>query len=205
MVTTTNQLLLAEVDHDMLRAWQERAGERASDFELGLWRGPYPEEELERAAAMMESANLVPREQLDLEDFHFTPEQLRDRDLSMVQRGFDRWTLYAEHRESGQIAGFTEVLWNPSKPDLLEQGGTCVFEEYQNRGLGRWLKAAMIDIVERECPQARRIQTGNANSNAPMLSINREMGFKPYIEVIFWQAEIDRIREYLGAPAATAG
>lgn len=42
-----------------------------------------------------------------------------------------------------------------------------------------------------------RIRTGNAGSNAPMLRINRELGFKPYKSITVWQVGVDRVLEYL--------
>jgi GNAT superfamily N-acetyltransferase len=117
----------------------------------------------------------------------------------MVRRKVERWTLFAREKATGKIAGYTEVYWNPERPENLSQADTAVFEEYQGRGLGRWLKAAMIDKVLRERPQVKRIRTGNADSNAAMLKINTEMGFKPYKSWKNWQIELDKVWEYLRA------
>ncbi|MBI3460811.1 hypothetical protein HY009_07770, partial [Candidatus Acetothermia bacterium] len=70
--------------------------------------------------------------------------------------------------------------------------------KYRNKGLGRWLKAAMLEKVLRERPQVKRLRTGNANSNGPMLKINHELGFKPYKSWIDWQVELDKALAYLG-------
>jgi GNAT superfamily N-acetyltransferase len=42
--THTNQLRIADVDRAQLRAWEERARERAPGFQLGFWEGAHPEE-----------------------------------------------------------------------------------------------------------------------------------------------------------------
>lgn len=195
-----NQLELADLDRELLRRWQEQARERASGLELVVWEGPpYPEAEIEAVSAMLESVNLMPRGDLDVEDFHFTPDQVRELDKIHAQQGYVRWTMVVRDPANARIAGFTEVAWRPGKPDLIEQYGTAVFPEYQNRGIGRWLKAAMLEKILRDRPEATRVHTGNADSNAPMLSINTQLGFKPYVATTSWQVQTDRVRDFVKA------
>lgn len=195
MVSGTNQLNLADLNRDLLRQWQERAPK--ADFELGLWEGPYPEKDIGSVIAMLEVMNTAPRDDLEVEDWHWTVEELRQQEASLAQRKIERWTMYARDVKTGQLAGYTEVFWSPFEPETLYQGDTGVFPQYRNHGLGRWLKAAMLEKVLRDRPQVKRIRTGNANSNAPMLKINYELGFKPYKSWTTWQVELDRVLEYL--------
>ena len=192
-----NQLDVADLHRDLLRQWQERARERASDFELGLWEGEYPEDELEEVAAMFDAMNRAPRGDLQVEDFHWTPEEIRAFERRARARGNQIWTMYVRERGSRRFAGFTEVAWHPNRPHLLDQYGTAVFPQYQNRGLGRWLKAAMLEKVLRERPQVQYVRTGNADMNAPMLKINRELGFVPYRSDYTWQVETEKVVGYL--------
>ena len=166
-------------------------------FTLGFWDGPYPEEQLEDIAALNDVMNTAPRENLDMEDMHFTPEQIRQMEQQMAASGTQRWTLYASEEETGRFAGFTEVFWNPNRPQIVGQGGTGVFPEFRGKGLGRWLKAAMLDRVMRERPEAKFVRTGNANSNAAMLGINQALGFQPYISRCVWQIETEKALAYL--------
>ena len=83
------------------------------------------------------------------------------------------------------------------RPEILGQGMTAVYPEYRNRGLGRLLKAAMLEKVLRERPQVKLIRTGNADSNAPMLKINTELGFKRYMSQVIWQVETEKVIQYL--------
>lgn len=192
-----NQLDLEDLDRGLLRRWQERAQERASGFALGLWEGGYPEESIDEVAVMFESINQAPRDGLEMEDFHWTPQQIREFERMERARGNQTWTMYARDRKSGRIAGFTEVAWNPNRPDLLEQRGTAVFAEFQNLGLGRWLKAAMLEKVLADRPEVRFVRTGNADSNAPMLKINTELGFKPHRAGSAWQVPTETALAYL--------
>ena len=107
-------------------------------------------------------------------------------------RGIERWMMYAREEATGEYAGFTEVFWNGDRPSLLQQGGTGVWARYRNRGLGRWLKAAMLERVLRERPQVRLVRTDNADTNQAMLDINIQLGFKLFMEVTAWQIETEK-------------
>lgn len=193
----TNQLKIADLDRALVAAWLRRGEANLADFELGLWDGPYPEEMLPQVAELYELANQQPLGELEIEDMHVTPEQLRQIEKNNLARGNQRWTFYVVNRESGKFAGYTETVWNPNRPEILRQDMTGVHPTYRGRGLGRWLKAAMLDKVIRERPQVKYVRTGNADSNAAMLKINNELGFKPYMANALWQVELRQVQEYL--------
>ena len=77
------------------------------------------------------------------------------------------------------------------------QEDTGVSPEFRGRGLGRWLKAAMLDRIVRERPGVKFVRTGNADSNAAMLGINRALGFTPYVSRCVWQLETEKALAYL--------
>ena len=193
----TNQLVLADLNAALVARWQAEGRERAAGFTVGFWDGPYPDDQIEAIAALNEVMNTAPREKLDMEDMHFTPEHLRQMEQGMVAAGTQRWTLYAAQAGTGRFAGFTEVTWNPNRPLVVGQGGTGVFPEFRGLGLGRWMKSAMLDRVQRERPEAEFVRTGNADSNAAMLGINRALGFKPYLSHCIWQVETEKAAAYL--------
>ncbi len=195
-----NQLRLAELDNALIQRWLEQSGRLSSEFCLGWWDGLYPEDRVQELSDLMQVlANDQPRDTLELEDMNFTPEIVRQFEKSLLAGGGQRWVLYVTDRERGRIQGLTEVLWPPDRPTILQQGFTGVLPEYRCRGLGRWLKARMIDKVLRERPQVKAIRTGNANSNGPMLKINGELGFKPYFSWCIWQVERGEVEKYLAA------
>ena len=80
----------------------------------------------------------------------------------------------------GTISGITDITWAPYRSAFIEQRFTGVRPEARGRGLGKWIKAAMLLHIRDLYPGTRWIATGNARSNAPMLKINRALGFKPY-------------------------
>lgn len=194
-----NELDMRDLDPALMRRWVEGASECASDFDLGLWEGPYPEENLDEISVLMDLYNAQPMGDLEVEEQHFSPEQIREMDRSMQARGINRWTYYVREKSTGKLAGFTEIFIRPATPGHLTQGLTAVFPQYRNRGLGRWLKGTMTEKILRELPDTKKIVTGNAEVNAPMLKINTEMGFKSTATETIWQVSIDRVEEYLSA------
>jgi mycothiol synthase len=192
-----NQLALAELNHSLMHQWLERA----SDFILGFWSGPYPEDQLEAVARLVEVMNQAPRDRLDVEDDHITPEKLRQVEELMLATETERWTMYVREKTTGKLAGFTEVFWNPNRGHLVQQGDTGVFPQYRNKGLGRWLKAAMLEKIIQERPAVKLVRTDNADSNARMLRINHELGFKSYMSECWWQVETEKVLAYLSETA----
>lgn len=195
--TTVRQLRLEALDRGQLGAWLAREGGEA--FELGFWDGPYPEAELEAIAGLHEVMGSQPTGTLDVRPERVTGEQLRQVEAAMAARGRRRWSAYARERATGRFAGFTELSWLPRAPELLHQGNTGVWPEFRGRGLGARLKAAMLDRVLRERPEARFVRTSNADVNAAMIGINRALGFEPYFRQTVWQARLESIEAWLGA------
>ena len=193
----TNQLCLPDLDRSLIANWLRRGQSNLAEFDLGFWDGAYPEEVLQQVAELYEVTNQQPRGELEIEDMHMTPEQLRQVETSIFARGQQRWTFYVIDRATGKFAGYSETTWNPNRPEVLTQDMTGVFPQYRNKGLGRWLKAAMLDKVLKERLQVKYIRTGNADSNAAMLKINNELGFKPYTADTLWQMELRKVQEYL--------
>jgi len=198
--TTATQLRLDALDRDLLAAWIARADRDA--FELGYWDGPYAEADLDAIAALHEVMGTQPMGALAVAHARPTPAELRQDEAAMVPRGTRRWTAWVRERSSGRFAGFTELTWRPSAPHVLNQGSTGVFPEFRGRGLGAWLKAALLDRVLRERPEARCVRTTNADVNAAMLRINRALGFAPYMARTVWQADLAVLEAWLAGRAS---
>jgi GNAT superfamily N-acetyltransferase len=193
-----NQLKLAEFDHSVVERWLEQSEKLKMEFELGFWDAAYPDANLDDVVALLqEVANDQPRDSLEMEDMKFTPQLLRSWEKNTFARGDQRWTMYAMDKTNGKVVGLTDVFWNPNRRMILNQAFTGVYPAYRSKGLGRWLKAEMMQKVLRERPEVQFIRTGNATSNVPMLKINNEMGFKPYIANTIWQVETEKIEKYV--------
>lgn len=137
-----------------------------------------------------------------MEDWHPTPEQIREFDRSRNAAGRLRRLLLAIDEGTGETAGFTEMGYDPRTPHLLAQAGTAVVPSHRGRGIGKWLKATMLERALREWPEATLVRTGNADANAPMLSINERLGFRPAWASIVYEINIHDARRYAEGPPA---
>ena len=186
-----NHLPLAEVDRSLLERWVAEAAERSADYELIGWDGPVPDEHVEDWLDLVLVMNTAPRDDLELNDFTFTEEKLRDAERVAAAVGQEDWVLVARHRASGEWAGFHNVGWDPNQPRYVYVGATGVMPEHRGHALGKWLKAAMTLRILDERPGVKNIRTGNADSNDAMLGINRLMGYRPLLGQTTWELPVE--------------
>jgi GNAT superfamily N-acetyltransferase len=194
-----NALDIDQVDLDLLHRWVNGAKERAAGYRLDGWDAPCPADRVEAFVKAQAIMNDAPTEDFDLEDDVFTVEILRDREASMAARGHDWWVLAAVHEPTGEIAGYTEMVIPSTWPTRAFQGDTGVGPAHRDKGLGRWLKAAMLLRLIDERPAVRRVTTHNAGSNAPMLNINHALGFHCIEERAAYQVPLDVLAERIAA------
>ena len=193
-----HRLDLGGLDRSLLRRWVSE-GEANVDYELVAYDGPCPEEWLDEVVDVLQVMNDAPREGLATEDHPMTSVELREREAMDAGAGTQRWWLFARHRVSRALVGLTEVSWYPERPEQLLQGDTGVRPEHRGHGLGKWLKAAMLERVLDERSDVDHVETANADSNAPMLAINTRLGFREHSQRLVWQLEVERARAYLNA------
>jgi GNAT superfamily N-acetyltransferase len=100
----------------------------------------------------------------------------RGYDLVAEDDGAQRWVRAVR---AGDVVGVSEVVVDPARPWLMEQGQTEVDPAHRRRGIARALKAANMRRAE-----IGVIETFNDATNAPVLALNRSMGFRP---VALWR------------------
>ena len=184
-----NRAVIAEMDAGLLREWIDRAAGRAEGYSLLRVDGPCPEELLADFARLNAVMNTAPSGP-NLEDLILSPGDVIETQRAFAALGYMRWTVIARHDPTGELAGFTEMMLSPFRPWLAFQWDTGVDPSHRNLGLGRWMKAANALRLIEERPQVEQIETWNAGSNAPMLSINRAMGFTTVAEWQLWESAI---------------
>jgi GNAT superfamily N-acetyltransferase len=188
---------VVDLDFEMLKQWVARASERAGDYELLFLPMPIPDEHRPRMIEVMDVMNTAPLEDLEEEPTRWDEEMLVDTEQAEARKKNYIYTCVARHKPTGEFVGITSLVFQELHPAKANQWDTGVHPEHRNRGLGRWLKAAMALKFLGEHPDVEVIETQNADSNDPMLNINMAMGFKPSMQHVIYQGPIEEVAEYL--------
>jgi mycothiol synthase len=199
-----NRLRLADVDWATARKWIVDGQGRSPGTRLEMHDGRVPEAIWEDYTEQFTKLlSTIPLEQLDHGAFVLTPEHMRDWYVRADVEGSRHHVIIAREPD-GVISGITELTWAPYRPALVHQMLTAVGPEARGRGLGKWIKAAMLDHVRELYPQVEWVTTNNAGSNAPMLAINKKLGFKHYSTSTVYQIGRDELAARIRAKAASA-
>ncbi|MGB8360969.1 MAG: GNAT family N-acetyltransferase [Acidimicrobiia bacterium] len=194
-----NQLLVSEIDWELMESWIEATKSRSPEYRLEFWEPPFPEDRLDDWCRISDVMNTAPIDDFDLEETVMTPQKWRSIETNLGARGYVIRAALAVHQPSGRFAGMTTLMALRHHPEMAQQDDTVVDPDHRGNGLGRLLKASMARRFLAEFPGVTRINTGNAGSNAPMLKINEEMGFRTILEISAWQGDIESTRAALTA------
>ena len=192
----TYQLDLSQLDHAMVGEW---AAIPTKGYRLEWIDSDVPDALMENVIVAYDTMNTAPRGDSALQDWNTNPEELREFDRSRRAMGRERRLVLAFHEATGDTAGYTELVYDPKVPHLIWQQGTAVIPSHRGHGLGKWVKAAMLERAIRDWPNATLVRTGNADVNAPMLAINTRLGFKPTWAESIWEVGIADARRYVAS------
>lgn len=180
MQAAENRLDFTEIDWDMISNWIAEGAERSPHSEMKLFEDRLPDELLQAYCPVYsEVMNQQPFDDLNIGKIEFTPEVFKEQYKRFDQLGAAHHTMIT-FEPDGAISGLTEVMHFPHRPTYLTQNLTGVVDTYRGRGLGKLLKAAMLDYAHGKYPDLKWVVTGNAHSNDPMLSINKRLGFREF-------------------------
>ena len=174
------------VDPELMQRWIN-AG--PGDLELVRWARRCPNQWIDALVVTANAMKDAPTDDLDMADTVVDASMVRAEIEARAACGLEYQGILAVTAH-GEAAGSTEVFVNRHRPAASWQWTTVVLPAHRGRRIGRWLKAAMWQRLRASEPEVTGLQTGNAASNAHMLAINTEMGFKPTHLMGCWQTDL---------------
>lgn len=194
-----NRLDMERVDWPMVERWATEGPQRSPGTRLRWFVNRVDDDVLPAYCPLFTQAfNRQPFGDAAHGTFVFTPENFRDREARNADAG-TTWITAISQEPEGALSGLTEITYSPDEETMLWQGLTGVGDAYLGRGLGKWLKAAMMLRVRKEFPAVRFVVTGNASSNQAMLSINERLGFRTHKEPVVVEMTLDALERCLAA------
>ena len=129
----------------------------------------------------------IPMGDLQLEEESWDEERVRtdyERIAAIGRRVVD---TYAVHAATGELVGYTQVQVPRAQPEVGFQQDTLVMREHRGHGLGLRMKAAGTLALMQDSPATTSVRTWNADDNAPMLTVNRAIGYVHDAMMREWQ------------------
>jgi hypothetical protein len=86
------------------------------------------------------------------------------------------------------VVAYTDIAVTPHESERAYQWGTLVRPDHRGHRLGMAVKVANLRLLQETQPEVTTVITFNADVNAPMVSVNEEMGFRP----VQWSGELQK-------------
>ena len=151
----------------------------------------WPDEDLDdRCELGRRMSTDMPTGEQELDEEVWDAARVRALEASLAAQNRAKVTTAARHDASGRLVGFTEVAIPLGAPESAWQHDTLVMREHRGHGLGFAMKLANLLAVHERHPAVRRINTWNAEENAPMIAVNEDLGFRVEAHSTDWHRPI---------------
>ena len=148
-VAIHRRLNLLAVDWARLDVEDKNAESKAGAYELLRIFGRTPPDMVAEIAAMTESINDAPTDDLEVEDEVFSPDRIIAFEDGEAARRHRTYRIVARHRATGELAGHTVAAVDSERPGAGWQYDTSVVRAHRGHRLGLLLKIAMLRLARR--------------------------------------------------------
>jgi len=168
------------------------AARDAADYRTFTFTTPWPAEFVEDHCELGRRMSTdEPPGDAEHEEEMWDEQRIREGDELLSARGAWKLAAVAQHVGSGRLVAFSELLLSPHAPTESWQMATLVHPAHRGHRLGLAVKLANLDALATAAPAVRRIVTGNAAVNGPMIAVNDMMGFEVVGAGWYWQKEVE--------------
>jgi GNAT superfamily N-acetyltransferase len=188
LADTQRRLDLTTLAAGCLDALWAEATSHSAGYSLLQWVGATPEEHIQAVAALESRMTTdAPMDDLQWEQEVYDADRYRGRDAVMVARRNRCYSTAARQDGTGAVVGTTSLVVADGVDDSAAQFTTIVEPAHRGHRLGLLLKVANLRYLQQHEPGVTRVDTWNADSNAPMLQVNVAMGFQPVRQWAEWE------------------
>jgi GNAT superfamily N-acetyltransferase len=183
---------ILEVDEDLparLTNLRRAALPYTAGYSLLTWQGVTPEEYLADVARVHAAMADAPRDE-GVEPSVWDVDRIRRLDATAADHGVLFYSVAARDSKSGEFAALSQICTDPGAPGWGIQQITVVRPEHRGHRLGLLVKIAMLELLAGEAPDVGRFITGNAGSNAHMISINEQLGYAVVGSFRSWELDL---------------
>jgi GNAT superfamily N-acetyltransferase len=148
-------------------------------YELRSFVGPIPDELAERWVALDATLSTeAPTGDIEREVEQTDVAALRAREATVAAQGRAKVNT-AALAPDGEVVAFTDIAVTVHEAERAYQWGTLVRPDHRGHRLGLAVKVANLRLLQETYPQVVTVVTWNAEVNAPMISVNERLGFRP--------------------------
>lgn len=164
----------------------------AADYRLVQWLAPVPPEHIEGYAWMKSRMSTdAPSANLEFDEETWDAARITRHDAMYVDAGRTLLVTAAQHRDTGELCAFNELVIGRDRSEASRQEDTLVLKEHRGHRLGLLVKCAGLLRWREIAPRSPRVMTYNAEENRPMLDINEAVGFVPIAYEGAWKKVLE--------------
>lgn len=164
------------LDQDALQRCQGLAMDLHPDYQVVHWRGAVPAPYAPSFARVMAHVLDAPGATLQMAPRAWDTAAVRAWEAEMG--GQHVLVCAVVHTPSDEIVGATVTTVPHSAAMVADQHDTAVLPEHRGRGLAHWMKARQTLRLHESFPKLVSVTVTVNQKNAPMLSVNRAVGYR---------------------------
>ncbi|NNM46276.1 GNAT family N-acetyltransferase [Knoellia koreensis] len=189
--TEIRRILDLPVDPALLQGFADEAAERHEGYRIETHVGGLPEELRQSYCDCFNQLAVdAPTGEIDFEEESLTPQTYAEELGRMAEQGRTPITTVAID-PSGAVVAYNDLVTRAEEPAEVMQWGTLVRREHRGHRLGMAVKARGLQELARIAPDAKRVQTCNAEQNAHMVGVNEDLGFRRVEALLAYQRKLD--------------
>lgn len=188
-----NRLATAAVDWDAMTAWEQSAQAVEPSLRWEVYDRRVPLDRYDALTpAMSKLFSDVPQGTLEQAPMQYNRASLETWYADIDVSGGNHFLVLLLRGD--ELVAVCDAAWTAQFPDRAFQNLTAVTRAWRGKGLAKAVKARMMRQMRETQASIELIITTNANVNAAMLAINRQLGFVQHKDVRTYQISLDQLR-----------